>query len=254
MAGAGLGGAGQGADRPGLRGPLLLGHRDLRHPLPRLHAAADRPQPAALPRQHAADGARARRRAGPARGALPVADDQRRGGVRLLPGRDGPVPHRRRRRPRRPALRQRLRRRRLPGPDGRRDPRRDRATVGGPRLPRRRRPLPHPQRHRARRVHDGRQRQRVHEPDGAPEPRLLGGDHAPAGARATRRPRRARRRAGAPGARGGRLGAGRRGDVRPVRRAARHQPPGRQLPRARALDRSSARRPTTTPCCCTTTR
>jgi alpha,alpha-trehalose phosphorylase len=37
------------ADRSGLRGPLLLGHRGLRPAVPDLHRAADRPQPAALP-------------------------------------------------------------------------------------------------------------------------------------------------------------------------------------------------------------
>ncbi len=36
------------------------------------------------------------------------------------------------------------------------------------------RPVPHPRRHRARRVHDGRQRQHLHEPAGAAEPALRG--------------------------------------------------------------------------------
>ena len=51
---------------------------------------------------------------------------------------------------------------------GRRDPRRDRPHVRRPRVLRhqRRRTLPHPRRHRSRRVHDGRQRQPLHERDG----------------------------------------------------------------------------------------
>ena len=40
---------GEGRDRLGLRGPLLLGHRDLRHPVPELHPARGGPQRAALP-------------------------------------------------------------------------------------------------------------------------------------------------------------------------------------------------------------
>ena len=44
-----------------LRRPLLLGHRDLRAAVPRLHPAPHRPEPAALPPQHAAQGARAGR-------------------------------------------------------------------------------------------------------------------------------------------------------------------------------------------------
>ena len=52
---------GQGRDRLRLRRPLLLGHRDLRAAVPHLHLAADGPQRAALPLQHA----RRRPRAGP---------------------------------------------------------------------------------------------------------------------------------------------------------------------------------------------
>ena len=49
-------GAGQGGDRLGLRRALLLGHRDLRAAVPHLHLAADGPQRAALPLQHARRG------------------------------------------------------------------------------------------------------------------------------------------------------------------------------------------------------
>ena len=60
------------------------------------------------------------------RGAtVPVADDQRRGGLRLVPGRHGPVPPQRRHRLRDPPLRRRARRRRVPRRGRRRDPRRD---------------------------------------------------------------------------------------------------------------------------------
>ena len=56
---------------------------------------------------------------------------------------------------------------------GRRDARRDGAAVVRPRLLLRapRRPVLHQRRHRARRVHDGRRQQHLHEPDGAREPR-----------------------------------------------------------------------------------
>ncbi len=46
----------QGRERLGLRGPLLLGHRDLRAPLPQLHLAVRRARSAALPLPHAARG------------------------------------------------------------------------------------------------------------------------------------------------------------------------------------------------------
>ena len=59
----------------------------------------------------------------PGRRAVPVAHDQRRGGVGLLRGRHRPVPHQRRDRLRPPALRRRQRRHRLPRHRRRRDPR-----------------------------------------------------------------------------------------------------------------------------------
>ena len=89
---------------------------------------------AAVPLAHAADGPPAGRRAEPARRAVPVANDQRRGGVGLLRRRHRAVPHQRRRRLRPQALPRRQRRRRVPRRRGRRDPRRDGPPVGGPRL------------------------------------------------------------------------------------------------------------------------
>ncbi len=60
LARRGLRHPGEGPDGVLLRGPLLLGHRDLPAPLPRLHVAADRAEPAALPPLDAASCARAR--------------------------------------------------------------------------------------------------------------------------------------------------------------------------------------------------
>ena len=91
-------GARQGRQRVGLRGPLLLGRRDLRPALPQLHLAVGRPWGAALPLPHAPGRAPPRRRAVQHRRPLPVAHDQRRGGIGLLRGRHGAVPHQRRHR------------------------------------------------------------------------------------------------------------------------------------------------------------
>ena len=74
------------------------------------------------------------RRDEPGRRAVPVAHDQRRGGVGLLRRGHGAVPHQRRRRVRDRPLRRGHRRRRLPRPRGRRDAGRDRPAVGRPRL------------------------------------------------------------------------------------------------------------------------
>ncbi len=76
-------------------------------------------------------GSRRRRR------AVPVADDQRRRGVRCVSGRDGSVPHQCRHRVRRTEVPEQQRRRRVPGRGRRRTARRDRADVDGPRLLRR---------------------------------------------------------------------------------------------------------------------
>ena len=133
-----------------------------------------------------------------------MAHDQRRGGVGLLRGRHRAVPHRRRHRVRAEPVRRGHRRRRLPRPRGHRHPRRDRpacgptsasgATSDGG-------TLPHPRRHRPGRVHDGRQRQPLHQRDGALQPAPRGArpcascasSDGPRVRRAGRRPARARR-------------------------------------------------------------
>ncbi len=86
----------EGRDGIRVQRPLLLGHRDLRPPVPRLHDAAlgSQRNPDALP-----DAARrppARPPAERARCAVPLAHDQRRRGVGLLRRRNGAVPHQRR--------------------------------------------------------------------------------------------------------------------------------------------------------------
>ena len=68
------------------------------------------------------------------RRALPVADDQRRRGIRVLRRRHRAVPHQRRRQLRAREVRARDRRRRVPLPRGRRHRRRDGAAVDDPRL------------------------------------------------------------------------------------------------------------------------
>ena len=211
---------GEGGDRLGLRGPLLLGQRGLRRAVPQLHAPRARPQPHALPQPDAARRARAGPRAEPARGALPVAHHQRRGGLGLLRGRHRPGAHRRRRRPRARAVRQRHRRRGVPGARRPRDPRRDRPALRRPRVlaQQRRAVVPHPRRHRPRRVHDRRQQQPVHQRHGALQPRAgraVGGVDPPPGAgrvRADRAEAEPHRR------RGHRVGGLRGGHAHPLRR------------------------------------
>ena len=182
----------QGADRPRLRGPVLLGHGDLRAAVPDLHAAARRPAAAALPLRDARRRAPARRAARPPRRAVSVAHDLRRGGVGVLRRRHRPVPHQRRDLLRRAPVRARHRRPGVPRARGRRDPRRDGPLLGRPRLllcaPRR--AVLHPGRDRARRVLGGRRQQRLHEPHGAREP--VGRRRVPAAAARTPIPRRTR--------------------------------------------------------------
>ena len=123
--------------------------------------------------------ARARaQRARPARRTVPVADDRRRRGIGVLPGGYRSVPSQRRHRLRDPSLHRRAGRHGLHRRDRSRDPRRDGTDVGRSRLLRRGRQLPHPRCHRSRRVHDDGRRQRLHEPDGAPQPALRGVDDA----------------------------------------------------------------------------
>ena len=192
-----------------------------------------------------------------ARGALPVADDQRRGGVGVLPGRHRAVPHRRRRRLRHRPLRHGHRRHRVPPRRGRRDARRDGPAVRRPRLLRRGRTarVPHPRRDRTRRVHRRRRRQRVHERDGALHAALRGrrGQHA----RVATIPTPTARWSPPPVSADDevdRVDARRRRDVRAVRLRARHQPPGRRLPRPRAVGLGGHARPRSTRCCSTSTR
>ncbi len=125
---------GQGGDRVGLQRALLLGHRDLRAAVPHLHLAADGPQRAALPLQHARRRPPPRGRAGPERRTVPLAHGQRRGGVGLLRRRHRAVPHRRRHRVRAEQVRPGQRRPGVHEPRGRGPADRDRADVGRPRL------------------------------------------------------------------------------------------------------------------------
>ena len=251
---------GQGRDRLRLRRPLLLGHRDLRAAVPHLHHAAVA-RSALRFRYSMLDAARARApRAGPARRAVPVAHDQRRGGVGVLRGRHRAVPHRRRHRLRAvPSTSRATGDQRVPEPRGRRHPRRDRADVGRPRLLARATAaatLPHPRRHRPGRVHDGRQRQPVHQRDGAVQPAPRRADGARRSRATTPRRYAAAGRSGSSSTTGEveEWAARRRGDAHPVRRAPRHPPAGRALPRARGVGPRRTRRRRSGRCCCTTTR
>ena len=117
---------------------------------------------------------RTRARGRPRRGAVPVAHDQRRGGLRVVRRGHRAVPHQRRHRLRPAPVQRRHRRPRAScSTTARRGARRDGAAVDGARLLLRapRRALLHQRRHRARRVHDGRRQQRLHEPHGQGEPR-----------------------------------------------------------------------------------
>ncbi len=93
---AGAGHRRQGRHRRRLRRPLLLGHRGVRHA-----RSSPTPTPSRLARLlrfrwHMLDAARQRADVMNQRGgAVSVADDQRRGGLRLLRGRHRPVPHQR---------------------------------------------------------------------------------------------------------------------------------------------------------------
>ena len=240
----------------GLRGPLLLGHRDLRAAVLRLHAAGDRAGPAALPLRDPGQGTRPSRGDEPARRALPVADDRRRGGLGLLPGRHRPVPHQRghrvchrevRRRQRRPVAAARRRRR------GRV---RDRAAVGRPRRlhPRPRRGVLHQRGHGSGRVHGAGQQQRLHEPDGPRAPAVRRAARGRAGGRRARGLRPARRADRAGRRRGGRVAARRRPHAHPAGRRAwacmRRTTRSSTAPRGR----SRRRRPRTTRSSSTTTR
>ena len=109
----------QGAHRPRLRRPHLLGHRGLRAAGAHPHAAGGRRRRAALAALDAGPRQGAGRDAQPGRRRVPVAHDPRPGVLRLLAGRHRGVPHQRRHRHRRAALRRQHRRhrrsRRRPG-------------------------------------------------------------------------------------------------------------------------------------------
>ena len=205
----------------------------------------------------ASDGTPAGDRDVAARRAVPVAHDQRRGGVGLLPGRHRPVPHRRRRRLRDRPLRHRHRRHRVPPRRGRRDAGRDRPAVRRPRLlrPARAARVPHPRRHRAGRVHRRRRRQRVHQRDGALHAAVRRQHREHARLAPPRRPRTGSSTAtGLADDEVAGVDARRRRDVRALRRRARHQ--SRRTTRSSGTSRGTGRAhpPTSIRCCSTSTR
>ena len=100
---------GQGRHRLGVRRPLLLGHRGLRDAVPHVHGPVGRPQRVAVPPHPARLGPRPGPPAHPEGCLVPVAHHQRRGGLGVLRGRYGAVPHRRRHRVRAEPVRRRHR-------------------------------------------------------------------------------------------------------------------------------------------------
>ena len=114
--------------------------------------------------------------------------------------------------------------------------------------------LPHPRGHRSRRVHHRRQRQPLHQRDGAVQPARRRRD----GALAERAQPRRLLPDGRPARPGGRRGRGvaarRRADVRPLRGAPRHPPAGRPVPRPGGVGPRPPPRRRSGRCCCTTTR
>ena len=240
----GPGDPGEGADRPRLRRPHLLGHRGLRAAVALLRRPGGGGRGAEVAAGDDRQGARAGEGALPRGRRLPLADDQRRRDRRLLARRHRRLPHQRRHRPGglpllRHQRRPRLRARRRPAAAGRNG-----AALAQPRPPRRPRRLPHRRGHRPRRVLGDRRQQRLHQPDGAEEP----------GRR--RRVRRAlrRRRRGARGRpRGDRLLARRgEGDDDPLRRGARTSTRRRTTSPSTPAGTSPGPGPTTTRCCSTT--
>ncbi|GAA3029033.1 hypothetical protein GCM10020000_02000 [Streptomyces olivoverticillatus] len=157
----------QGADGPGLRRALLLGHRDLCAAGAHLHRSSSRGAGPALAVQHLARGPGARPAAGVQRGGLPLAHHQRRRVLGVLARGHGGLPHQRRHRRCRGALR------RGHGGRGLREGGRaaaaggDGPAVAFPRPPRPPRGLPHRRGDRPGRVQRDLGRQRLHQPDGA---------------------------------------------------------------------------------------
>ena len=224
--------------------------------VPLLHPAPHRPEPAAVPPQHAAR----RRGSGPtalghAGRDVPVADDQRRGGV---------APSSRRARPSTTSTPTSPTRSGATSTSAatstswsRSAPRSSSngADVGGPRLLRRRRGVPPPRGHRARRVHDRGQRQRLHEPHGAAEPQLRrrcrSNGSKPSDPR--RMPALCLELALDPSEPDAWDSAA-ACDAHPARPRSGHHPTGRHVPEPRALGPGPARRRTSSRSSCTTTR
>ncbi len=140
-------------------------------PGPHLHGPRRRRRRAAL----APVGARPRPRAGardrPSRGRVPVAHDPRPGVLRLLARGHGRLPRERGGGGRRPPVHVGDRRRGVRARRGPRAARGDRPDVALARPPRRARDVPDRRRDGPGRVHRDHRQQRLHQPDGRPEPR-----------------------------------------------------------------------------------
>ena len=202
----------QGPHRTGVRRARVLGHRGLRPAAADLHRPARRGRRAAVAAEHPRPGPAPGPDPGPGRCGVPVAHDPRRGVLGVLAGRHrGAAPERGDRPCRRPLPPGH--RRRLAGAGVRPgDPGGDRPAVGLARPPRRRRDLARRRRHRPGRVQRRRRRQRLHQPDGGPEPAC--------GRRRVRPPARGRRPARGPAGRAAGLAGGRRRGARALRRTA----------------------------------
>ena len=236
---------GQGADRPRLRRPRLLGHRDLRAAGAHLHRARTPPRDALRWRHSTLDLARERARQLGLRGAAfpwrtirgeecsgywPAGTAAFHINADIADAVVRYVAHRRRG----------VRARRRP-----RAARRDGAAVALARPPRRGRALPHRRRHRARRVQRDRRQQRLHEPDGAAEP-------ARGGRRGRAPPGHGARELGVDDEEMAALARrGRRRCSSPTTRTLRRAPAGRGLHRARAVGLRRHTGPSSTRCCCT---
>ena len=248
----------KGVSGSGLRRPLLLGHRDLRAPVPDLHQPVGRAERAAVPATRCSTSARRRARDLAQRGALfpwrtingEEASAYYAAGTAQYHI-DADIAY---------ALSQYV------GATGDEDflsreaidifveTARLWADLGFWRNEDGR-DVPHPRRHRAGRVHHRRQRQPLHERARALQPAPRGGGRGRARARPTPTAYTAMvRRVRLDEAEPVEWAALRQGHEHPVRRAPRRAPAGRALPRARDVgprehpDGRSGR------CCCTTTR
>ena len=237
----------QGRQRRRLRGPLLLGHGDVRRPVPLVHPAGGGPSGAALPLADAADRPAAGAALNQAGALYPwrtingeeasayyaagtaqyhinadIAFALKRyvdasGDIAFLAGDGAEIL---------------METARLWNDLGfysnRGETQRQRRRHG-------RVDVPHPRRHRPRRVHGRGQRQPVHERDGAVQPALRGPGARAARRLGARRLRRGRATGRPRRGRGRGMDQGRRVDVPALRRRARHPPAGRRLPRPRAV-------------------